>query len=266
MARANLENTLYRWVKELPAELRLFDRSPKFLAAYNFEARQLLVPYFVTIFILARHQAWRHQYVSASFMASSFVVGIFEDFLNRDELCHCGPVCTFYAFAAGLAQIPALRYRSLASTAEESLSIIRSSLDELKDKWGSAVGALAALEEMKQLTQQHPNIGDAPEQQSHDLTPFFDDFGPELCRQYFLLEQRSSSPANLPNRTTDLSPGQLRPEHDLDSSVSILEQGLPNMNADSADAMLPPRGVSFFTDMDFAGTWMDDLGLGFPSC
>ncbi|KIW47784.1 uncharacterized protein PV06_00446 [Exophiala oligosperma] len=266
--RTNLENALYRWAKELPDELRLFHGSPKRLRAYNFEARQLLAPYFVTIVILARHEAYRNQSACASFVASSFVVGIFEDFLHRGELCHCGPVFTFYGFAAGLAQIPALQYRSLAPTAKESLSIIRSSLVELKGRWGSAVGALAALEEMQRLTERHPFIGDAPEQQSRDLMTFFDDFGPEICKQHFLLGQTfDPTETNFPpsHPDTNFNPRQLQQDHDdMESSVNMLDQN-HRFDLHSAESMLLPHGDLFFDDLDPAGSWMEDLGLGLPS-
>ncbi|KAK5028264.1 hypothetical protein LTS07_006355 [Exophiala sideris] len=272
VARSNLENALYRWIKELSTELRVFHGEPKKLDTYNFEVRQLQIPYFVTICILARHAAWRHRSVSASFIASSFVVGIFEDFLNRGELCHCGPVFTFYAFAAGLAQIPALQYRSLASTAVESLSTIQSCLSELKDRWGSAVGARAALVEMKRLTQRHPTIGDAPEQQSQDFVSFFEDFGPDLCKQYFLLDQNLNHSGAPPNHPADLSLVDIRqpqPEHNVGSSIGILEvdQGSnpQSMNADDVDTMFLGPSSLFFSDLDPSGTWMEDLGLGYPS-
>lgn len=272
MARTNLENALYRWVKELPDELHLFHGSPKRLRAYNLEVRQLLVPYFVTIFILARHEACRHQSVCASFVASSFVVGIFEDFLHRDELCHCGPVFTFYGLAAGLAQIPALQYRALVPTARESLSIIRSSLEELKGRWGSAVGALAALEEMQRLTERHPTIGDAPERQSRDLMPFFDDFGPEICKQHFLLGQHFNTPEAFPGHPDTFSRRNsraLHQEHDMESPVDMLDQNhrfdLHGMNAQSAESIFLPQSDLFFSDLDPAGSWLDDLGLGLPN-
>lgn len=180
--RINLENAVYRWVKQLPVEFHLFGRAPKCLMPYNFEARQLPVPYFVTLVILSRRSGAQSRSDSASLLASSFVVGIFEDFLNRDELCHCGPVSTFYALAAGLAQLPGLRYTSLMVTSEESLNIIQLSLKDLSKKWGSADGASAALAAMKRLTLQSPSLGQAPSPVSADFMSFLDDFGPELCK------------------------------------------------------------------------------------
>ncbi len=180
--RINLENAVYRWVKQLPVEFHLFGRAPKCLMPYNFEARQLLVPYFVTLVVLSRRSGAQSRSDSASLLASSFVVGIFEDFLNRDELCHCGPVSTFYALAAGLAQLPGLRYTSLMVTSEESLNIIQLSLKDLSKKWGSADGASAALAAMKRLTLQSPSLGQAPSPVSADFMSFLDDFGPELCK------------------------------------------------------------------------------------
>ncbi|OCT44836.1 putative fungal specific transcription factor [Cladophialophora carrionii] len=267
--RANLENALYRWVKDLAPSFRLFHPSSQKLNPYSFEARQLLVPYFVTLFILARHSPGQDKTLRVSFIASSFVVGIFEDFLNRGELCHCGPVFSFYAFAAGLAQMPALRYRTLAQSATESFSIIQSSLAELMKRWGSAEGALAVLVEMNKLTLQRPTLGDAPSQGSTDFAPFFDDFGPELCRHYWLLErpgQIVNAPPSLPScfgqadvseprldREMDDSVDRLRPQTSVDPSV---------LNTEHADPMLMSQNPIFFDDLDPSGRWIDDLGLG----
>jgi hypothetical protein len=184
-----------------------------------------------------------------SFVASSFVAGIFEDLLNRGELCHCGPVFTFYAFAAGLAQVLALRYRSLVSTAEESLSIIHSSLTELKKKWGSAEGALAALAEMKRLTLRSPSLGAVPDCDVGRLAPFVEDFGPELCRQYWLLEQDGTATDALP---------PLSSLHSRSVSINIVDD-YQTPNPQDLGAV---HSNQFFSDLDPFGTWIDDLELG----
>ncbi|EXJ71214.1 uncharacterized protein A1O5_05020 [Cladophialophora psammophila CBS 110553] len=263
--QTNLENALYRWIKDLPTEFHLFHGSPKRIRPYNFEGRQLLVPYFVLLFILSRHSAARKQSMSMSFVASSFVAGIFEDLLNRDELCHCGPVFTFYAFAAGLAQMLALRYNSLVETAEESLSIIQSSLTKLKKRWGSAEGALAALAEMKRLTLQTPSLGDAPDRDFAKFAPYVEDFGPELCKQYQLLdgetpiEEALSLQLSVHSRSTGLIHGQK-------SSVNILDRvqssHLQDLNAEDANSLLTSQNNSFFGDLDPFGSWIDELELG----
>ncbi|EXJ55604.1 hypothetical protein A1O7_08532 [Cladophialophora yegresii CBS 114405] len=271
--RTNLENGLYRWVKDLPPNFRLFHRSSRKLNPYSFEARQLLVPYFVTLFILARHSPEQNdRTLRASFIASSFVVGIFEDFLNRGELCHCGPVFSFYAFAAGLAQMPALRYRTLAESSRESFSIIRSSLTEMMKRWGSAEGALAVLVEINKLTLQRPLLRDVPSQGSTtDFAPFFDDFGPELCKHYWLLErtasgQISNAPPSLSSCFGQPDLSETRSDHEVENSVHrlhsqpVLDPSV--ISTEHADTLLMSQNPLFFDDLDPSGRWIDDLGLG----
>ncbi|KAK5449490.1 hypothetical protein LTS15_008565 [Exophiala xenobiotica] len=266
--RINLENTVYRWVKQLPAEFHLFGGSTKCLMPYNFEARQLLVPYFVTLVILSRRSSAQGRSDSASLLASSFVVGIFEDFLNRDELCHCGPVFTFYALAAGLAQLPGLRYTSLMVTSEEALSIIQLSLKDLGKKWGSADGALAALAEMKRLTLQSPSLGQAPSPVSTDFMSFLDDFGPELCRQWDLLASSNEHVEDLPGVCSSDSIGTNRAIPDMQRplgyTIDVMDRNeslhLHSTDVEAGDDMFLGQG-DFMYDMDF-GSWMDDLGLG----
>ncbi|KAJ9608174.1 hypothetical protein H2200_007162 [Cladophialophora chaetospira] len=270
--QTHLENALYRWIKYLPSEFHLFGGSPKRLSSYDLNARQLLIPFFVVLFILSRHPHTRTRSVRVSFVASSFVAGIYEDLLNRDELCHCGPVFTFYAFAAGLAQMPALRYRTLVDTAEESLSIIKSSLEVLKKRWGSADGALTALAQMKRLTIQSPPLGEAPDPELADFAPFFDDFGPELCKQYHLLQLKNpTSDAVLwsPPTFTSADSRQAVLADDLNSPVTLIDRNqefIPQRSSiEHAGDVLLDQSNLFFGDMDPLGSWMDVFGLDLAS-
>ncbi|KAK5498000.1 hypothetical protein LTR83_001724 [Exophiala xenobiotica] len=264
----SLENAVYRWVKQLPVEFHLFGGSTKCLMPYNFEARQLLVPYFVTLVVLCRRSGAQGRSDSASLLASSFVVGIFEDFLNRDELCHCGPVFTFYALAAGLAQLPGLRYTSLMATSEESMNIVRLSLNALGKKWGSADGALAALVAMKRLTLQSPSLGQAPSPVSTDFMSFLDDFGPELCRQWDLLGSSNEHVEDPPAICSSGSIGTNRALPDmqrpLGNTIDMMDQNeslhLHSTDVEAGDDMFLGQG-DFMNDVDF-GSWIDDLGLG----
>jgi len=102
--------------------------------------------------------------------------------------------------------------------------------------------------------------------------PFFDVFGPELCKQHFLLEQGFTTPGSLRSHTANLGPVDFmrsRPEHDLESSVSMLHQSqgfdLQSLSGNDADPMLGGQSNLFFSDLDPSGSWMDDLGLGFTT-
>ncbi|EEH04686.1 fungal specific transcription factor domain-containing protein [Histoplasma capsulatum G186AR] len=190
--RQYIEGALYRWTRELPEHLQLFRRaspnqgtSPKLVPApYSFEARQLHVLYFVILAILFRTTPPASTPSPAAVLASSFVAGIFEDFLARDEIRFLGPEFTFYVLASGVGLLSCFPYPHLWAKAERDLRIIYNSQKELSTRWPSAIGSLNALQSMKaeaSKTQRHKDaqmIGSlAPEQLS-----YFSGFGTDLCR------------------------------------------------------------------------------------
>lgn len=187
--RYAFENAVYRWIKELPPEHRLFQLGPKrSLSPYNFEARQLHVPYFVILVILCRAPSPGSTPSAASLVASSFIASIYEDFIARDELRHLGPVFTFYALAAGLSQLSGYRYPSLAAAAEHNYETIQLSLQILAKRWESAIGASKALREAREAVARLPPLRTPPAHVPADCPSFFSDFGPDLCNMWHLLE------------------------------------------------------------------------------
>ena len=184
--RQRLEDALFRWVKELPRELRIAYQSNEawVTAPYNLEARQLAVPYFVSLILLHRCPNTQSPASTACLLASSFIVSIFEEFLSRDHLRYLGPVFAFYALAAGLIQLTGFRYKSLQAVAEHEFGVVKVALEELGKKWGSAQGALRGLVKARGTIQQQPLIeGNLPPLSSREAV-FFTDFGPELCRTW----------------------------------------------------------------------------------
>jgi hypothetical protein len=183
------ENTLYRWIKDLPLELRLYQQiSAKVLAPYSFRARQLMVTYFVVLLIMYRAEAASDPPSAVSIAAGSMIAGIYEDFLNRNELDFLGPVFAFHGLAAGLTQISACRDELLAPMAEADLSITFRALQELSKRWGSARGITKALVRARKAVSQAPpqtrtRVSKCPE----NASAFFQDFGPQLCRQWHLV-------------------------------------------------------------------------------
>jgi hypothetical protein len=186
--REKFENALYRWVKDLPPELRLFESNPeRSLGSYNFEARQLLVHYFVNLVILYGSRHPKHEAPVVSLLASSFICGIFEGFLARDELQYLRVNFAFLSLAAGLSQLTGYRYIALRSASERGVGVIKLSLRELSKKWGSANTALKSLTEVSELvSQQLPSESLKPTLASADF-PFFEDFGPDLCEEWTML-------------------------------------------------------------------------------
>jgi hypothetical protein len=159
-----LESAFYRWIKTLPETLRLShapNRSNAFKASTsNFNARQLHLPYLITLAIMARSMTSYPPKQESSFtstpttispvaiLASSFVAGIFEEFLARDELQYLGPIFTFYLLASGIALLSTRRDPTLWRIAQQDLEVLQNSLQELSKRWPSAIGALRGLRNM----------------------------------------------------------------------------------------------------------------------
>lgn len=186
--RQNLENRLFRWTRELSPSLRLFCSGtvegatpPKrTLTRYNFEARQLHIPYFTCLTIMCRPNPGESS-SPAVLLASSFVAGIYEDFLARDEIQFLSPVFTFHSLAAGIGllscnNLPAHRERAAAN-----METIYLALEELSKRWSSGKGSLRALKSIAE-TQRATSTADAnpPMALSKEHQPFFEGFGPQL--------------------------------------------------------------------------------------
>jgi hypothetical protein len=189
--RQDLENGLYRWIKELPTEFRVFRKGRQVSDnACYFEARQLHVPYFVILVILHRGPVAASAPSEVSLVASAYIASIYEEFLARDELRHLGPAFTFYALAAGLSQLSGYRYASLATAAEDNFKVIRLSLEVLAERWGSANGALRALSEARKAVLRLPQYHDPPACVPSAYRSFFGDVDPALCNMGHLIDGR----------------------------------------------------------------------------
>ena len=192
--RTSVENSLYRWSRELPEQLRLFRKitpnentatSKLVLAPYNFEARQMHVPYFIIITILYRSAGPGNSPSSAALLAASFVAGIFEDFLARDQIRSLGPIYTFYLLAAGVGLTHCYTYPHLWERAEQDLRIVYNSLRELSKRWPSGTGCLKALQGMMEEVSKNPRQSERLQQPSLltlDEQTYFTGFGMDLCR------------------------------------------------------------------------------------
>lgn len=188
--RQDIENRLYRWTRDLPPSLRLFEHLttpaenivPKRLklARYDFEARQLHIPYFICLAIMCRPDP-DNSPSPAFILASSFVSGIFEDFLARDEIQFLGPIFTFHLLAAGIGLLSCHNIPPLWEKATDSLQTIYLSLEVLSTKWSSAKGSLRAL---RSIAEKQQNMGEKTWTGSppiaREYLSFFDCFGPEI--------------------------------------------------------------------------------------
>ena len=191
----SIEARLIRWVKETPEELQLFRQWPhRSLAKYDFEARQLHVPYFTTIAFLYRPSSPNSSLTAVTVLSSSFITGIFEDFLARDELRFLGPIFTFYLLVAGLSQLSCFEDPAFAKISKQELRIVNMSLHELSKKWASAIGPQKVIQGLT------PSTGvrsAARSTLSTNLSPeqltLFDNFGDEICRKWDLVFKPGTS-------------------------------------------------------------------------
>ena len=122
-------------------------------------------------------------------LASSFVAGIFEDFLARDEQKFVGPIFTFYLLAAGVALVSLRPYASLWAVASKDLDILQTSLQELAKRWPSSIGASKALQNVMDSAPKEMPSGNAALPQLPWLNAtqmhFFEGFpAKDLCRMW----------------------------------------------------------------------------------
>lgn len=146
-------------------------------------------------------------------LAASFIAGIFEEFLARDELQYLGSICTFYLLAAGVALVSVRPYTDLWEVAQKDIEVVQNSLRQLSTRWPSATGALKALQHV--IERQNPNSSPAPlEQLNYDQKLFFQGFCHDLCRLW--IPYREAVTANpisttdaLQNETTELATAEI---------------------------------------------------------
>ena len=143
-SQTQIGERLRLWISQLPPDLRLDG------AAYDFDVRQLHLPYLTALSIL-HNPIPSIDCSAAAILASSCVARFFEDYSARDVIRHLGPISSFYLLVAGLPQISCLRYPALSDLASSELKIIRYSLQEIGKTWQGAHGALHRLNQYHRL-------------------------------------------------------------------------------------------------------------------
>lgn len=196
--RQQIRNALYCWVKELPRQLCLRNPQASQQAhTYDMRTRCLHVPYFVTLTILYRSAPPQETSVTIAAVASSFLAGIYEEFLARDEFQFLPPTYKFYLFAAGMAQVHTQAFLSSRSEIiEEEFGIVKSSMEALATRWPSTASNIRSLQTASQAisspVRKHTLV---PLPSHHEAYPLLHNFGPDLCRMWHLIdpEQRDSN-------------------------------------------------------------------------
>ncbi|ETI27321.1 hypothetical protein G647_09511 [Cladophialophora carrionii CBS 160.54] len=215
--KIDFEDSLRAWLNAVPSSLRLYRRGTETEAAaetkkgnnrlteYDFKFRQLHVLYFTALIILFRHDNKNDPPAPVSLLAASFISGIFEEYLTHEDIPHLPVTAIFYLMVAALLQLSYQRFPSLAAHRNEEIDIIRLSLDGLKKRFPSAIGAERVVNQM--MNNHSTSVQDTAESTRMNLTPeeaeFFAPFGPELCRQWgSIFGPRPAGPSAM---TTDVA-------------------------------------------------------------
>ncbi|KAJ5692909.1 hypothetical protein N7462_002332 [Penicillium macrosclerotiorum] len=238
--RQAIENRLYRWTRDLPASLRLYQSpasaewetaSQSIPSEYSFEARQLHIPYFICLAIMCRSNPGNSP-SPAVVLSSSFVAGIFEDFLARDEIQFLGPIFTFHLLAAGIGLLSCNNVPTLWGKAQVSLQTIYLSLDVLAKRWSSAKGSLMALKSIADKQQITRSNATALLTLPREHQPFFADFGPDISWAWsYIMTSGSISSGkypdiSLPTGTLDV-PLDGFPESQAHEAISSADEYRP---------------------------------------
>lgn len=249
--RVDLENSVFRWAKQVIPKLRSAATTQKDVATAQLEVQQVSVMYFVVLTILHRSPTPNSAPPAASLIASSYIAGIYEEFLLRDELRYLGPVYAFYPLCAGLPLLSSCRYSQLQSHAEHELTVVKLCLQKLSERWLSAVGPLRALNKLAdKVREQGPFEGPAPKL-DFDTASFFEGFDVKLCRQWRLIGQTPEAEV-APFRPTDTC--QL-------AEVQTPDNALPELGNRPEPATDNFGFPALETNMDLFGT--DWEGAGF---
>lgn len=190
--RLHCESVLFRWPRVLPEHLCLSQKqgtsNSYTLSAYNFNARQLHLPYFVSLAILG-NSGLADTVSPQAIIAASFVAGIYEEFLARDEIRFLAPIFGRYCLAAGIFLVSLRPFPNLWEAAQPDLEIFQICLKELSKRWRSAVGGLKALQWVINTRRDRTNnVLKSPAWLNLEQQRFFDRFAPDLCRMWIPYE------------------------------------------------------------------------------
>lgn len=184
----SIETRLSEWIKNLPPELRLYDRHTGKLTPYQFKVRQLHVPYFTALTILYPPTVPGSSLSTAAILSSSFIAGIYEEFIARDEMGMLASTFVFHILASAITQLLCYRYPSLWEIAEPELEILSHALSELTKRFPTGLGAQRVIKHGTQAVKKEPQLEGPPVlNETPDQLDFFSSFGPELCSKWDLV-------------------------------------------------------------------------------
>ncbi|KAL2824236.1 hypothetical protein BDW59DRAFT_162572 [Aspergillus cavernicola] len=254
----NLENSLFRWVKQdFPCITGPFP-------GFSFEARQVLVSYLANLIILDRSPNSDGSLSARSLLAASFIAGLYREFLERGELCRLGPTFTFYALCAGLILTPAYKVEGLWNVLNEEIIILKASLQILSKQWGSAMGSIRALHKLGENLSRKQSSGNAIPRLNEEARPFFEGLDTRWCRLWgpivdYALEQPAAA-SSFPVQSSQ----QGSQRSIVASYASTRPFGPPRLPVTFPGSVNDPGGEGGDVGIDWAGSWLLERGSSSP--
>lgn len=184
-----LHNALYVLIREPPDKLRLFQPRPSLgPMPYHFKGQQLHVTFFVNVILLFRQQPTQlsESLSVESLLAASFLAGLYEEFLIRDDMNHLGlAIQKFFLLVEGMTLLSAPRILALAGSAAEDYStIIIKALEQFSTRYPSTKGTIHTLQTMEASHAQATGYTVTVVPRLTSVPSLFREFGPDLCRQW----------------------------------------------------------------------------------
>ncbi|RFU31221.1 hypothetical protein B7463_g5090, partial [Scytalidium lignicola] len=213
----SIETRLSDWIKNLPPDLCLYDQQTGKLAPYQFKTRQLHIPYFTALTILYRPTVPGGNLSTVALLASSFVAGIYEEFIARDDVSMLASTFIFHILASAITQLLCYRYPTLWAKAEPELEILNQALNELTKRFPTGFGAQRVIKHAMQAVKKESQIEGPPVlSEMPEGLNFFSSFGPELSSKWgFVYGSRSEDKgAFKANGISMHSTSLLQPTHD----------------------------------------------------
>ncbi|KAK5047322.1 hypothetical protein LTR84_006844 [Exophiala bonariae] len=273
--RIHLENSLLRWVNEVPAPFKLHNPLTGEPYPYKAKALQLHLPYFACLVILFRRNNVDQAPSAASLLASSFISGIFEEFLTWEDINFLPPTSIFYLIVGGLVQVSSHRFDFLAVSRTAEIEIIKLSLIELKARFPAAIGAERIINQVIRHSAENPKPFENTDaffltlQQRKLFLPF----GSNLCRKWSSifesapsagLSQPPITPLSLPSTQPSIRyTNRVENEQILSTMETLNDSRWPIDNAtidSSFNTVVDPASLDMVGRWWWSD-WMSDLDM-----
>lgn len=159
--RSTTHKELVAWITMLPTEIRLsLDTSDT--ASFDRDVHQLYLPYLtaVVILYLKRSAEDLPQALPPAILAASCTARILRDILVRGNTRFLMAITCWYCGTAFIALLQGSRIPQFAKDAEEGLSILTSTVEQLQKMWPTANIIRQAFDRMRSDLSTNVNAGD----------------------------------------------------------------------------------------------------------